>query len=328
MLQSIISRLNEYLPVLGEFYTKAKDWDWKVIGICFFTSFTFWLFNALSDDHNYDLSIPLRFAYNSEKVVVLQNPPEDVIVNVSGNGWNLFKSSIGADVPTEIISFENLNAAVSSKFVTTRSLLPKISSKLKELQVNYILQDSLFFDFDTLSQKEVFIKVDKARIPLGTGFKITNDIAIIPDKIILEGASSVLKKTDDTVFIGIDEGEIDEDFNDEISLDYLSTDLIRPLTEFVGVSFKVSEFDQRSINVGLELINFPKDSSITVEPGSAVLNYYIEKDEQYLPRDSLKFILDYKKLNKQDNTIAPILIIPPYFIDYYFAPEKFKVNVE
>jgi len=328
MLQSIISRLNEYLPILGEFYTKAKGWDWKVIGICFFTSFTFWLFNALSDDHNYDLNIPLRFAYNTEKVVVLQSPPENVTVNVSGNGWNLFKSSIGADVPTEIISFESLNTAVSSKFVTTRTLLPKISSKLKELQVNYILQDSLFFDFDTLSKKEVFVNLDKSRIPLGKGFKITNEIVVIPNKIILEGASSVLMKTDDTVFIGIDEGEIDEDFNDEISLDYLSTDLMRPLTESVGVSFKVSEFDQRSINVGLELINFPKDSSIKVEPSSAVLNYYIEKDEQYMPRDSLKFILDYNKMDKQNNTIKPKLIIPPYFVDYYFAPEKFKINVE
>jgi hypothetical protein len=328
MLNRAISKFNEFVPAFKDQYVKVKGWDWKVIGICFFTSFTFWIFNALNDEHNYDLNIPLKFSYDKEKLVVLKEPPSRIVVNVSGNGWNLFKSSVGNDVKTEVISFENINTAMSSKFITTRSLLPKISSKLKELQVNYILQDSVFFDFDTLTTKEVHLELDESRIPLSEGFRIINDVRISPDKILLEGASSVLAQTDDTILLGIDEGDIDEDYSEAISLNYLLTDFITPLTEKVDVSFNVAEFEKRSINVGLELINFPKDSSVTVEPGTAVLYYFIEKDEQYMPRDSLKLVLDYTKMNRTSKTIKPIPIVPSYFLEYNFVPEKFTVNVE
>lgn len=328
MLQKAISKFNEFLPAFSGYYNKAKGWDWKVIGICFFTSFTFWLFNALNADHNYDLTIPLVFDIDKDKIVVLSEPPRGVSVNVSGNGWNLFKSSLGTEVQPEVITFENVKALVSSNFITTRSLLPKISSKLKELQVNYILQDSVFFDFDTIATKEVHIQIDKSRIPLKQDFRIIDEVKIVPNKILLEGASSILENTDDTIFIGTDEGEIDEDFDEDISLSYLSSDFITPLTEEVNLQFMVAEFENRSMNIGLELVNFPSDLNVTVDPGTAVISYFIEIDEQYMPRDSLKVVLDYQKLNRQDSTIKPRVIVPPYFLEYTFSPKLFRISIE
>ncbi len=328
MLQRAISSFNELLPAFRGYYTKVKGWDWKVIGICFFTSFTFWLFNALNDEHNYDLQIPLFFDFDKDKIVVIDAPPRTVTVNVSGNGWNLFKRSVGADVQTEVVAFESVNAAVSNNFVTTRSLLPKISSKLKELQVNYILQDSIFFDFDTLTSKEIQLKMDTNQIPLKQGFRLTNSVNLTPNTIIVEGASSILNNIDDTILVGIDEGEIDEDFDENISLDYLSSEYLSLINEEVNVQFSVAEFENRSMNVGLELVNFPNGTDVTVDPGTAVISYLIEKDEQYLPRDSLKMILDYRDLNISDSTVKPTLIVPPYFLEYTYTPQKFSVSVE
>ena len=106
--QKVVDKFNEVLPVFREYFASIRTWDWRVIGICFFTSFTFWLFNALNDEHNYDLNIPLQFDYDNEKIVILKDPPSNLVVNVTGNGWDLFKSSVNPEFSAEIIKFENI----------------------------------------------------------------------------------------------------------------------------------------------------------------------------------------------------------------------------
>ena len=326
--QKVVDKFNEVLPVFREYFASIRTWDWRVIGICFFTSFTFWLFNALNDEHNYDLNIPLQFDYDNEKIVILKDPPSNLVVNVTGNGWDLFKSSVNPEFSAEIIKFENINMAVNTNFIATNSLLSRVTSKLKELQVNYILQDSLFFKFDTLAMKTVNIAIDKEKISLEPDFHITTPIIIDPDEIEIEGASSILQKMDDTIAIGIEKKNINNDFSENVSLDFITTNFVNPLTKQINVSFSVAEFEKRNMNIGLELINFPNVSNVTVNPGTAVISYLIEKNEQYMPRDSLRVIIDYKDMNRNDSTIRPKIIVPPYFMEYNWSPEKFNVSIE
>ncbi|MBT30119.1 MAG: hypothetical protein CMO01_10710 [Thalassobius sp.] len=328
MPNRVVDKFNEFAPAFKEYFASVKDWDWRVIGICFFTSFTFWLFNELNDEHNYDLKIPLQFDYDNNKVVILKDPPSDLVVNVTGNGWDLFKSTVNPEFSAEVISFENINMAVNTNFIATNSLVSRITSKLKELQVNYILQDSLFFKFDTLSTKTVQLAISKEKISLEPGFYITTPVELEPQDVEIEGASSILQQMDDTITLSLNKKEIDGDIDENISLDFITSNFLNPLTKEVKISFSVAEFERRNINVGLELDNFPKGADVTVDPGTAVISYLIEKNEQYMPRDSLRVLLDYNLMDRNDSTIKPKIVVPPYFMEYNWTPDKFKITLE
>ncbi|WP_020532843.1 hypothetical protein [Flexithrix dorotheae] len=317
-------KLEEITIVLKRVFSDLKGWDWKIIIICFTTAFIFWVFNALNAEQTSNFSFPVKFVYSGEQIITIQEPPSDIQINVTGNGWNLFKKSFEISSSPLVIRIDN---PVNSNFVATRSLLPEITDRLKEIQVNFIQDDSLFFKFDTLSSKLVYIKVDTTQITLADRYKITSPIFVEPKRFNLVGASSFVGEFQDTFTIKLEESNIDEDFDQNLPIE-IESELINADLEEVKVKFFVTQFERRKINVSLELINFPEDSVVSIQPGTAVVNYSIAADEQFMPQDSLNVILDYKQLNRLDSSVCPTVVTPDYFSDVELQPAEFKVTIE
>ncbi|MBX2842838.1 MAG: hypothetical protein KTR26_13800 [Flammeovirgaceae bacterium] len=317
-------KLEEITLVLKRVFTDLKGWDWKIIIICFTTAFIFWVFNALNAEQTSNFSFPVKFIYSEEQIITIREPPSDIQINVTGNGWNLFKKSFEINNAPLVIKIDN---PVNSNFVATRSLLPEITDRLKEIQVNFIQDDSLFFKFDTLSSKFIYIEIDTTQISLADRFRITSPIYVEPKRFNLVGASSFVRNFNDTFTIKLDEQTIDEDFDKDLPIE-IESKLINADLEEVKVKFFVTEFERRKINVSLELINFPEDSVVSIQPGTAVVNYLIAADEQFMPQDSLNVILDYHQVNRMDSSICPTIITPNYFSGVELEPAEFKVNIE
>jgi hypothetical protein len=324
-----MSKVNNLLSWLSHQYSNLQSWDWRAIIVCATLSLVLWLFNSLNAEQTTELSFPIVFQYDKEKVFVLNPPPNKITVVVTGVGWNLLKRSINLGVEAEVIKFDNLSALLGATNFATGPLLSQVSSKLKELQVHRVKEDSITFKFDTLATKPVKVLLDTGSLILSDGYRVTSDVTIEPSIVKLTGPSSFLKNYGDTIIVQLNgvkpEGEYRSEIPVKLSRRPFTT--IRP--EKVSISFATAKFEERTLTVGLTLKNFPDNSNTTVFPGKAKIQYWIEADEEYIPiRDSLQVIIDYKLLNTADSTIEPITITPKYFVDPKVVPPLFKISTE
>ena len=69
--------------------------NWKAVVLCIFTATVFWFFNALNKTYTTNISFPLSFDYDDDNFLPVGNLPANVRLNVTGNGWELFKRSTG-----------------------------------------------------------------------------------------------------------------------------------------------------------------------------------------------------------------------------------------
>lgn len=305
-----------------------QQWDWRAIIICATVALVFWIFNSLNDNHTTYLEYPLDFQVSEENVVTITPPPAYLTVNVSGNGWNLLKRSLDMDVEPEVISLDNYRSILGNNYISTKSLISSIATKLKDLQVNFLLEDSLYFHFDTISTTQVRLAIDSSALNLAPGYQIVSDIQITPQNLVISGPSDMISTLDDTLLLDLQKINIASPVNEQVPVNFPEHRMLKVNRTRVKVQFSVVKYDNRRINTGLELLNFPRDSTITVDPGKATISYLIEADEQYMPQDSLAVVLDYNQLDRRDSTIVPRLVTPGYFFEVELQPKKFKVRVE
>src|SRR3954468_23763656 len=77
--------------------------NWRAVVLCIFAATIFWFLNALNKSYTTNLNFPLRFDYDKTNFVPVRSLPRQVRINVTGNGWDLFKQSTGVkNIPLEI----------------------------------------------------------------------------------------------------------------------------------------------------------------------------------------------------------------------------------
>ena len=84
----------------------------KVVVLCIFTAATFWLFDALSDEHETSVKYPIEWAFDREGYVVVEDLPDNIQMNVKGLGWNLVRASMGLRVEPLVLP---LNAPANQR---------------------------------------------------------------------------------------------------------------------------------------------------------------------------------------------------------------------
>src|SRR5688572_3026280 len=89
---------NSFLNVL-----RFNRKNWRAVVLCIFAATVFWFFNALNKTYTTNINFPVRFDFDQSNYVPVSSLPNDVRINVTGNGWDLFKRSTGVKaVPLEI----------------------------------------------------------------------------------------------------------------------------------------------------------------------------------------------------------------------------------
>ena len=103
--------------------------------MCVFAATVFWFFNALNKSYTTNINFPLSFDYDKDNFVPVQNLPSQVRLNVTGNGWDLFKRSTGVKlIPLEI----PLERPADIKKIVGNTLQPFFSSQVDGMELNFV----------------------------------------------------------------------------------------------------------------------------------------------------------------------------------------------
>lgn len=285
--------------------------NWKAVVLCFVAATVFWFFNALNKTYTTTISFPLAFEYDEENFVAVSGLPQNVRLNVTGNGWELFKRSTG--VKRESLQIPLERPGEVKKIVGT-GLKFSFTNQLNGLEINHVLNDTIYVDLEPKTERWIHVQVDSVQYNLKKGYGLTSDIAVLPDSVLIQGPKRIVERVKDPFRLTIPERNIDEHYIADIpvELPYPEVTVARP--PVVSVMFNVEEIVTVSDSIRLKLANIPPEvSEIMNLQRIPVLLSLPESYARPAVIDSLVAVLDLstfkggteKRLPKIDN-------LPPY----------------
>lgn len=250
--------------------------NWKAVALCFAAAAIFWLFNSFNKNYATNIRFPLRFDYAEEKFIPLANLPEDISINVSGNGWDLFRKSVGLQLPHLTIQ---LLRPTEVKKIVASSLTPSFSEQLGAgLQINYIVSDTLRLQIDELDTHKFKLVADISQVSFRDGYGRISPVVILPDSVKLQGAKSLLHQLPDSIVLIVPKTNLDDRLRKEV-------EIVIPHSEGIDRNPKVASvmFEVGSLST---IETFVK---LNVSSSSAKISYV----------DSVKMIVQIPKIQEE-----------------------------
>lgn len=258
--------------------------NWKAVSLCFITATIFWFFNSLNKTHTTNIHFPIRFEYDQQKYVPVAALPQQVTLNISGNGWDLFRKYFGLKVPTLSIPLEKPEA----KHIAGSSLLSTLGSQLTTMQINFVVTDSLSIYLDEKITQKYKLAASLSGITFKKGYGRISPVVILPDSVALTGPRHLLKKIPDSIVLHLNEKWVNEDVREQVEIVMADAEFINRNPPVADVRFEVGEM--------MEVSKWAKIRVANISWGTEI------------GRDSIEVRLRVPEKNVQSFTSLPIWV--------------------
>jgi hypothetical protein len=293
------------------FQPKQRD-SFKIIFLCFAGATIFWFFNSLNKEYTTRINYPILFQFEKDSVVVMEELPRKIRLDVTSGGWNILRKSLGIDNNPVTIELDN---PTSTKFLTGSFLLPSISDQINELIINYVVTDTLYFDIEEKLGKKVLIGLDSSGINLDRNHRIVSTCLVQPDTVWVMGPKSIMDTLAPTYTLRVLENEIDARYSRLVSIPLNSNPYLRTNPMEVEVGFDVEELLFMTKRIPAQLRNFP-DSVLPYPVKNVEVAFWVRESMVNEPMDTLfQVVVDYNNLNWKDSTVIPRITRKPMFVD-------------
>ncbi|MDJ1480174.1 hypothetical protein QNI16_06740 [Cytophagaceae bacterium YF14B1] len=290
----------------------TRSAEFPVVALCFLAATTFWFLNALNKEYTTKITYPIEFEYNKEQFVSTVPLPSQITLNVTGYGWTLLRKTLGIDTQPIVYHFEN---PLKTAFITRHVLLPAVTEQLKEAKINYIENDTIPVAFDKKMQRKVALQVDNLQLELKENYFITDTVQISPDTITFEGPAQFIKELPDLLIINVPGKNIDEDYEEEVTINYTQNPLISLSSDKVTVRFRVREFLQQTVEVPVEALRLASNKLLHLPNQKVEVDYWLlPEDEPKTTAQNFGVVADLSKWNKADSSISLALIKKPDWV--------------
>lgn len=298
-----------------------KD-NWKVVVLSILGATTFWFFNAMNKSYDTRVDYPLSYTFAEDSVVVMKPLAKQIKIDVTSGGWNLIRKTLRINATPINIPLDN---PTEIKFLTRASLIPMISDQLDGLRLIYVVTDTLFFNIEEKVTRKLPVVVDSISIPLSQSYRMVSPINCNIDTAIVSGPKSTMLEMPDYVQLDFSNMSIDGNFDEELRY-FVGEHVVVDPPE-ATVKFDVAKFLAREINIPIELLDFPEDSSAYLADSSILLYYTImEEDEDDVNETDFSITADYSMRNMNDSTVVPILMYAhEKALDIVLASDRIKL---
>jgi hypothetical protein len=270
--------------------------NWKAVMLCFLTATVFWFFNSLNKTHTTNIHFPVRFEYDDQKYLPADALPQQVTLNISGNGWDLFRKYFGLKVPTLVIHLDKPEV----KQIAGASLQATLGSQLANLQINFVVTDSLHLYLDEKISKKFKIAADVSGISYKKGFGRISPVVILPDSVELIGPKSLLKKMPDFILLKLIEKRVDENLREQAEIVLPSSEYITRNPPVVEVMFEVGEMMEATKWVRIKAENMPWGAEV-VKDSVQVLFVFPQKNKDLFDDMKLSALVNPGDLKKGES---------------------------
>ena len=280
------------------------------MALAIFAATVFWFFNALNKTYTTNLSFPIAFEFNREEYIPVQPLPENININVTGIGWNLFRRSLGVNLPALMIPLEK---PAEVRKIVGATLPSLFSGQLESIQINFVLTDTIMVNIQEITERWLSLTLADVSPHLKEGFGVTSEFIISPDSVFVRGPLDLVSQMKEPYPIMIAAENIDQDFSEEIPISFSNEDLIQKNPAKFFVAFSVDQFVEVRDTVKLEYRNFSKRRLSLVKDTSVYCVFSVPENRMagFHP-DSLRAIIDFRGVKDELWVKPKISSLPPY----------------
>lgn len=237
--------------------------NWRAVALCFLAATVFWLFNAFNQTYSTNIRFPLQFEFDEQRYTQSQPLPTSLYLNVTGNGWDLFRKHFGIKVPSLIIPLER---PLEVKKIVASTLPPLLASQVGALTINFVVTDTLKIHIDERDEHKFRLVADASAIQYDKGMGRISPVVIQPDTIIIEGPKKLLHSMSDSILIVLPKKRVSENFRDEVEVYLENGEFLKRNPPLVEVLFEVGPITQlvRKIKVEKSAIRLIKQDSVEI----------------------------------------------------------------
>jgi hypothetical protein len=278
--------------------------NWKAVSLSFLAAAVFWLFNAFNKNYSTEIRFPLRVAFNESRFIPVGELPKELRLNVNGNGWDLFRKSVGLSLPELTV---NIERPLEIKKIPGTALPPLLTSQLGGLTINHVVNDTLRLQFDERDTHTFKVVPDLTDVWFREGFGRTSAIIVSPDSVRLEGPRSILHRMSDAVSVKMPKLNLDENYRGEIQIvlpDSLEVTISPPT---VTVAFEVGAMETVAMQLPIEVRNRP-ESAKTILLDSARIFFRVARAKRSRLESELKQLvvwIDLKNKSRGTHRVIP-----------------------
>jgi hypothetical protein len=284
--------------------------NWKAILLCVFAATVFWFFNALNKNYSANIGFAIVFDYDQEKFVPVSELPEKIRLNVSGNGWDLFRRSLGLKVPPLVIPLERPSEV---KKIVGSGLPPLFSTQLEGLQINYVLTDTIVLDINPKLKRIVKLTLDSVEQYLQQNYSLVSPVTIVPDSIQVDGPETLINALPAVIPLSLPEEWIKSNYDEVVEV-VLASERINRTPPVVQVSFQVENLEEVTQTCPLRLVNVPDRYRVAIEKNEVSVTFLTPASQaKSLQVDSLYALIDLLAVPRGSHKLAPrVTGLPPY----------------
>ncbi len=312
--------------IFERIWGKAHNTDqkqWQVIAMCILGAMTFWFFSALNkQDYSTNITYPITIDYpGKDSLMVIGSLPSSLRINVTGGGWNLFRTSFGIGIkPIEL----QLNDPVETRFVLGASLVPTINDQVSSFNLNHVITDTLFIHIESRVSRSLILALDPEGLNLATDHLLIGEIEIDPDTVQVEGPATYINNLMDTFYLDITQNNINENFQQNVAMPNELKEVTWG-TKNVGVSFRVDPLIPVTLKLPLELLNFPEGYGLDRFSDISVTFQLPSSYADSLNAEDLQAFVDFDHMSKDSLVIPQTRSNHPYVTNLSAETASLKV---
>ncbi len=285
--------------------------NWRAVVLSIIAAMVFWFFNALNKEYTTNLNFPIVFDYNDKNYVTVAPLPEKISLNVTGVGWNLFRRSVGINVPSLLIPLERPSEV--RKIVGT-TLPGFIADQLAEMKINFVLTDTLFLNIEPKAGRWVSLRADSLFTNLDPQYGMQSEVKIAPDSIFVEGPIGMITGIKEPYTITLRDEGITKNFDEDVEVIF-GSEIIKRNPPTVHITFSVDKLVEVVDTISLEIVNAPttNKSALTIEKIACTFRMGEEAAASFRS-DSIKAIVNLAGFKRGKIKVAPQVVGIPRFV--------------
>jgi hypothetical protein len=282
--------------------------NWKAVALCFIAASVFWLFNSFNKNYSTNITFPLQFEFDQSDFVEVAPLPSKIQINVTGNGWELFRKYMGIGIPRLTVPIDR---PAEVKKMVSSSLVPILSGQLGSLQINYLLIDTLRLQFDERYSRTFRLQLDESSITYRTGKGRISPVRINPDTVVMTGARSILQQWPDTLLLPMPVSNLSESMEEEVEVPLFGYEGVNRNPPVVAVRFRVGPVVILPFTIKLNVHRLPEQK--VSAPDSVKAQIQIPEDTNRQLLTNISATVDIKRLFKGEHLLLPEVKVPDPF---------------
>ena len=236
--------------------------NWRAVTLCTIAATVFWFFNALNKEHTATISYPVEFQFDKQDFIPVRQLPKNVLLNITGSGWELLRKSLGYKIAPLHMALEKPTDAHT---VSPATILALASTQLGQTKINHVASDTLVLSIEPRLVKKVKLIVNEDELAFDEKYGLSTPVVILPDSVQLTGPASILSKTTNNFEIKLNRKSISRNVKDEIDLENSLGELVIIEPDAATVMFEVSERQEVQRRLKIVMIPAPPYKYQTLE---------------------------------------------------------------